>query len=1294
MRQSLQVHVARASVLLLTLLAAAAPRAEVNNKALVPVAQVYTPDDFAKMELEELLRVQNEFLRLVHTIEGINRRTNKIDIPHAAIRAIGNYHLADTQAVLTKLLHEELVKADNVVVPSDIEVFRAALDALASFGVMRPVPLIQDFENLMNEAATRLKGHPFSITLSAKMKWAKAQMDARAYGLPELSQLISRIEDAPGAGTLARLKRMRDYLKRHIIGQPEVVEALMDMEVASQLYGQSREAPDAIYLMGLPGVGKDTAAERFTDALNGFEGAHRTEMYRMPLMKNQADLWKVMGSVTGHVGSEGLPKLLEFLVLRSGGRYRIERIAPDPAKGEKLESFKVMENEDWKGKSLPNFAPPEKAIVFINEFHNWSKQLKDDFLKQALEKGYFSINNPNGGVSEIYVPIRFVIATNEGINLITSREANGQRHGAPLTYDQIMAKWTAVHDNKLALKGALLATNGRRNEPAQPSSVGISEELLTRIEDRSMLLLRPLPPQDLQTIGQIRLDHMAELIATGSNLLAANQITYSPTLIETVQAYEYQAEDGARPIKNRIKGLIEAPLTDLIQTGELKQGQVLTKIHLDIKINADRTRSLVAEVRADDQAPIIYTQPIRDTFKDRPRQPITDEEIDRLSNLGDDLKTVVFGLDPILDRLQQRILSVANSATTEEDHRANVLLLDGLSSTGKTELAKQLPKKLPEMYDELVTFDFSQIQTLHDFKVNILGLADAHGNPIPSKFMKAFDRRNGQLLVAFDELANVRDPDVLKALYDFFREPVVTTFSDGVPRKMRGVMVIVTGNASQGLYTQVPSHIPMEAQMQAWENIYVATAKDYALQRRVLGKIYSEALLNRIGKNNIFFVPPHSYKSLRQLAQLKTGLAFERMAKNDNSRGWQVTFPTSNEYAKFIDVVINEGFSLREQGASIDSFILDEVEAPLNALLLTNKVPSGSKVVLEYASSDDNDKREEHGYVTYDVHVENRDEPLTLKLLRPYVRKVLEKDDNILITTAAHEAGHSVVRQVLFPKSYIPVGVSIIPGVTMIGDHWIYYLGLAEDDQARELHPSREYVVRQIAVLLGGETAERLVTQTAMHSAGKQNDIERVNELARSAIILWGLSEKWGLTAKPTGESVNEYIKSLPESRRRLLDAETEIMINEARDLAEAVLEANYDHTFVPLTTTLSEQGQMKRKDLESFYKARTLVDPGARSFAVRTADYLRTRLRKMRNPRRKKSIKVELDRDFPRPTQIADIKAINEARKQAQFDQVALPDQMPIGTNVTYLKKRPPALLPKPAANDQSCPDLMVGAG
>ncbi len=46
-----------------------------------------------------------------------------------------------------------------------------------------------------------------------------------------------------------------------------------------------------------------------------------------------------------------------------------------------------------------------------------------------------------------------------------------------------------------------------------------------------------------------------------------------------------------------------------------------------------------------------------------------------------------------------------------------------------------------------------------------------------------------------------------------------------------------------------------------------------------------------------------------------------------------------------------------------------------------------------------------------------------------------------------------------------------------IGEEWIYYAGVAKSLQERESYLSRDWYIRQIAVLLAGEAAERLVTE-------------------------------------------------------------------------------------------------------------------------------------------------------------------------------------------------------------------------
>src|SRR5690606_27756520 len=115
---------------------------------------------------------------------------------------------------------------------------------------------------------------------------------------------------------------------------------------------------------------------------------------------------------------------------------------------------------------------------------------------------------------------------------------------------------------------------------------------------------------------------------------------------------------------------------------------------------------------------------------------------DRLTTLKETLKEQVFGMDDIAERLMTRIVSLANNKASSDasPRSAETLVLMGLSSTGKTELSKAVTKALTGDEGEALVIDFSQVQTLHDFKVRILGLRDAYGNAIPSDFMKAYDR--------------------------------------------------------------------------------------------------------------------------------------------------------------------------------------------------------------------------------------------------------------------------------------------------------------------------------------------------------------------------------------------------------------------------------------------------------------------------------------------------------------------------------------------------------------------------
>jgi cell division protease FtsH len=71
-------------------------------------------------------------------------------------------------------------------------------------------------------------------------------------------------------------------------------------------------------------------------------------------------------------------------------------------------------------------------------------------------------------------------------------------------------------------------------------------------------------------------------------------------------------------------------------------------------------------------------------------------------------------------------------------------------------------------------------------------------------------------------------------------------------------------------------------------------------------------------------------------------------------------------------------------------------------------------------------------------------------------------------------------------------------------------LGLTQQLPVDEKHNySRDYLIDQIAILLGGRIAEEITMQGAM-TTGAGNDLERATELARRMVCEWGMSEAMG----------------------------------------------------------------------------------------------------------------------------------------------------------------------------------------
>ena len=130
-------------------------------------------------------------------------------------------------------------------------------------------------------------------------------------------------------------------------------------------------------------------------------------------------------------------------------------------------------------------------------------------------------------------------------------------------------------------------------------------------------------------------------------------------------------------------------------------------------------------------------------------------------------------------------------------------------------------------------------------------------------------------------------------------------------------------------------------------------------------------------------------------------------------------------------------------------------------------------------------------------------------------------------TIAFHECGHALVGHVL--ENSDPVHkISIISRGRALG----YTLQLPEEDRFLE---TRDGMLDQIAVLLGGRTAEELFCDDI--TTGASNDLERATKIAREMVTRYGMSDELG--TQVYGEAQHEVFLGRDWANHNDLSAET-----------------------------------------------------------------------------------------------------------------------------------------------------------
>jgi len=170
---------------------------------------------------------------------------------------------------------------------------------------------------------------------------------------------------------------------------------------------------------------------------------------------------------------------------------------------------------------------------------------------------------------------------------------------------------------------------------------------------------------------------------------------------------------------------------------------------------------------------------------------------------------------------------------------------------------------------------------------------------------------------------------------------------------------------------------------------------------------------------------------------------------------------------------------------------------------------------------------------------------------------------------AWHEAGHALVRELL-PSMDVVQKISIVPRGKALG----YTLNLPEEERFLE---SRQHLLDQIKVLLGGRAAEQLEFGTS--TTGAADDLRRVTEIARGMVHQFGM----GTSIRAMQVPADDFTTS--EALRRLRDEEVQEIADEAYRSAQDLLLANRE-VLDAIAAALLEQEVLEREQLVGILSA------------------------------------------------------------------------------------------------------------
>jgi len=311
-----------------------------------------------------------------------------------------------------------------------------------------------------------------------------------------------------------------------------------------------------------------------------------------------------------------------------------------------------------------------------------------------------------------------------------------------------------------------------------------------------------------------------------------------------------------------------------------------------------------------------------------PLKKVTQEENEKLANLGPDLKSKVIGQDPAIEKIAKAILRNRMGLKDPNKPIGSFIFL-GPTGVGKTQLAKELAKQLFGDADALIRVDMSEYMEKFN-STKLIGAPPGYVGHEEGGQLTEKVRRKPYSIVLFDEIEKAH-PDIFNSLLQILDEGLIT---DGLGRKInfKNTLIILTSNVGQRKLNEFGSSIGFSK-----DKAEKAKIEGEILLKKELEKTFSPEFLNRL--DEIIYFDPLAKENIIKILDVELDIMKPRF----ESIGIKIKI-TDTLKEKIAEVGYDPKFGARPLKRVLQKYVEDTVAETM----INNKINPGDTFTLDF----------------------------------------------------------------------------------------------------------------------------------------------------------------------------------------------------------------------------------------------------------------------------------------------------------------------------------------------------------